>query len=494
MRTVLRFGLRCGLRCGARCGLRFGLRFGSHFTSCFAAHFRAHCGPRFGIACAPGSASRIVRDWVPASWPRSAASGGCAFVLAAACAICAVAPRTADAASAAAPTSAAPAACDDWSAYRQFVARFVQQDGRVVDFSTPAQQTTSEGQSYGMFFALVANDRAGFDRLLRWTRANLSAGRFDASDVKLPAWQWGRKPDGSYGVLDPNSASDADLWIAYDLFQAGRLWREPSYTKLAWALVTQIEKQEVTTLAGLGPMLLPGPQGFQSGGTTRLNPSYLPLPLLRALAAEAPSGPWASIAANAYTMIRTTAPLGFAPDWAAWRDGRFIVDPKDGDLGSYDAIRVYLWAGLAAPGDPLAKPWLAALGGMRERIAQTGIPPERVATTSGTAQGEAPLGFWGALLPYFRALGDARAANLAQTHLAALAAAAAAAAGTVHAPGTQSTQSTSGAPAATAAPVYYDEVLMLFGTGSADSRYRFDDTGRLVPHWENACQTAHARS
>ena len=175
------------------------------------------------------------------------------------------------------------ATCDDWPAYKAFVSRFVQQDGRVVDFSTPTQQTTSEGQSYGMFFALVANDRATFERLLRWTRANLSAGRFDGDDAKLPSWQWGRKPDGSYGVIDPNSAADSDLWIAYDLFEAGRLWHEPAYTKLAYALVTQIEKQEVADLRGLGPMLLPGPQGFRNGSTTRLNPSYLPLPLIRAL-------------------------------------------------------------------------------------------------------------------------------------------------------------------------------------------------------------------
>src|ERR1700754_5041989 len=260
------------------------------------------------------------------------------------------------AAPAATARAAQPAAnCDDWTAYRQFVTRFVQQDGRVVDYSTAVQQTTSEGQSYAMFFALVANDRATFDRLLGWTRANLSAGRFDSANLQLPAWQWGRKPDGSYGVLDPNSASDSDLWIAYDLFQAGRLWHEPAYTKLAWALATQIEKQEVATLAGLGPMLLPGPQGFQSGGTTRLNPSYLPLPVLRALAAEAPSGPWANLAANAYTLVKTTAPRGFSPDWAAWHDGRFIVDPKSGDVGSYDAIRVYLWAGLADPSHPPPK-------------------------------------------------------------------------------------------------------------------------------------------
>jgi endo-1,4-beta-D-glucanase Y len=383
--------------------------------------------------------------------------------------------------------AAQPANCDDWTAYRQFVARFVQQDGRVVDYSTAVQQTTSEGQSYAMFFALVANDRTTFDRLLGWTRSNLSAGRFDSADVQLPAWQWGRKPDGSYGVLDPNSASDSDLWIAYDLFEAARLWHEPSYSKLAWALATQIGKQEVATLAGLGPMLLPGPRGFQTGGTTRLNPSYLPLPVLRALAAQAPSGPWASIAANAYTLVKTTAPRGFAPDWAAWRDGRFVVDPKNGDIGSYDAIRVYLWAGLTDASDPLAKPWLDALGGMREQIAKTGVPPERVMTTSGVVQGEAPPGFWGALLPYLRAFNDARAANLAQAHLAALGASAAS---------TAATDATSSGASARGGnqPVYYDEVLMLFGTGAADGRYRFDATGRLQPRWETVCSPAHARS
>jgi endoglucanase len=165
-----------------------------------------------------------------------------------------------------AQTTAAPGACGDWSGYRAFVERFVQADGRVIDYSTPAQQTTSEGQSYALFFALVANDRATFDRLLGWTRTNLAGNQFDAQNMRLPSWQWGRKADGSYGVLDPNSASDSDLWIAYDLLQAGRLWHEAGYTQLGEALATQIARQEMTTLPGVGPMLLPGPQGFKTGG------------------------------------------------------------------------------------------------------------------------------------------------------------------------------------------------------------------------------------
>ncbi len=363
-----------------------------------------------------------------------------------------------------AQSTAAPGACGDWSGYRAFVERFVQADGRVIDYSTPTQQTTSEGQSYGLFFALVANDRATFDRLLGWTRTNLAGNQFDARNMRLPSWQWGKKADGSYGVLDPNAASDSDLWIAYDLLQAGRLWHEAGYTQMGEALAAQIARQEMTTLPGIGPMLLPGPQGFKNGGVTRLNPSYLPLPVLRALAHEMPDGPWGKLADSAYKLIRTTAPQGFVPDWAAWQNGQFVVDPKNGDTGSYDAIRVYLWAGLASPADPLAKPWLAALGGMRARVAQTGIPPEKVSSTTGAASGEGPLSYWGALAPYFKALGDEHGLGLARTHLAALDAAV---------PGRE--------------PVYYDRVLGLFGTGFIDGRYRFDEAGRLVPSWRNAC-------
>jgi endoglucanase len=366
-------------------------------------------------------------------------------------------------AAAAASLNVQAAQCD-WPAYRLFIERVVQADGRVVDRSTEAQQTTSEGQSYGMFFALVANDRASFDRMLNWSRANLSANQFDTTNLRLPAWQWGKKPDGSFGVMDANSASDADLWIAYDLFQAGRLWKEPSYTKLAYALATQIIKQEMVDLPGLGPMLLPGPQGFRTGDVTRLNPSYLPLPLLRALAHEMPDGPWAKLAQSAERMVKITAPRGYSPDWVAYKSGQFVVDPKNGDIGSYDAIRVYLWAGMTSLNDPLARGWLDALGGMRQSVAQNGYPPEKVSTISGAISGEGPISYWAALAPYFKSLNDERGLGLARTHLDAL-----------------------NTPNAAREPVYYDRVLGLFGGGFIEGKFRFDDNGRLVPNWRGAC-------
>jgi|SRR5476651_92366 len=363
------------------------------------------------------------------------------------------------------PAIGATATSNAWPAYRAFVDKFVSPEGRVIDFSTAVQQTTSEGQSYGLFFALVANDRAAFDRLLNWTANNLTQAHFAPGDLRLPSWQWGRKKDGSFGVLDTNSASDSDIWIAYDLLQAGRLWSEPKYTKLGMALAEEAAKREVVNVEGLGPMLIPGPQGFQKDGVTRLNPSYLPLPVLRGLAQALPNGPWSALADNGLAMVKAIAPHGFSPDWAAWKGGQFIADPESKDTGSYDAIRTYLWAGMASPRDPLANPWLDALGGMRKAVADTGMAPERATVSTGAVSGQGPLSYWGALAPYFKALGDTKGLWLARAKLAVL-----------------------DAPAATDphtpnAPVYYDWVLGLFGSGFADGRFAFDERGNLAPNW-----------
>src|SRR5262249_22420540 len=99
---------------------------------------------------------------------------------------------------------------------------------RVVDRDA-GDRTTSEAQAYAMFFALVANDRPRFDGLLHWTEKNLASG--DLS-MHLPAWLWGKDRNDHWGVVDSNSASDADVWMAYTLLEAGKAWNEPRYTTL----------------------------------------------------------------------------------------------------------------------------------------------------------------------------------------------------------------------------------------------------------------------
>lgn len=369
----------------------------------------------------------------------------------------------------------AQAACTapDWPKWTSFVQHFVQYDGRVIDASTPQRHSSSEGQSYAMFFALVADDRATFDLLWRWTVANLAAGDIHAN---LPAWFWGLHEDGSWGVLDRNSAADADLWFTYALLEAGRLWDRPDYVRDAQALLAQVEAREVASLPGFGKMLLPAPAGFaQPGALWRLNPSYLPIPLLRRLAQASPAGPWIQVAANTVRMIQATAPKGYAADWTAYQGtaaaaGHFVIDPIKGAKGSYDAIRTYMWAGMTPASDPASGPLLAALAGLAGATAAAGAPPESVQVDSGAVNGTGPFGFSAALLPYLQVTG--RTAPL-ESQL-----------GRVH---TLWDASLSPDSVAQRQPPYYDYVLSLFGTAWLEQRYRFGDAGRVHLQWEKTC-------
>ena len=64
---------------------------------------------------------------------------------------------------------------ETWSSWQRFKFLYLSADGRIVDASTSRQVTTSTGQSYALFFALVANDRPAFDAILLWTLRNLAA-------------------------------------------------------------------------------------------------------------------------------------------------------------------------------------------------------------------------------------------------------------------------------------------------------------------------------
>ena len=160
----------------------------------------------------------------------------------------------------ASPLARAAAAYDgsrrtlSWSAWRGFAAEAVSDEGRLIDSSDARLITTSEGQSYGLFFALVDDDRELYEKLRRWTVDNLCAGDIGKN---LPAWLWGRNEESApktndlsrgakapapapverWGVIDENNATDADLWIAYALLEAGRLWKADAYREEGLALL-----------------------------------------------------------------------------------------------------------------------------------------------------------------------------------------------------------------------------------------------------------------
>lgn len=383
------------------------------------------------------------------------------------------------------PWTAGAATCEaqPWPLWEDFQARFIQPDGRVLDASTPQRHTSSEGQSYGMFFALVAGDQPTFDRLWQWTEANLAGGDIGK---RLPAWFWGHAPDGTWRVLDANAASDADLWLAYDLLEAGRLWGRKDYAARGQALLARIEKEEIADLPGLGKMLLPGPMGFVlPGGITRLNASYLPPPVLRRLATAGQAAVWHDVARNTPAVYAAGLDTGYVPDWVAYvapaasaakaPHGRFATDPVKGDVGSYDAIRAYLWAGVTPDDDALASPLRQATRGLATATAVLGYPPESVRTATGVAEGTGQFGFSAALLPYLQATNRADLLAAQRARVLALL-----------------EQARAKADATGSQAPYYDYVLTLFGLGWSEGRYRFRTAGTVQPSWEKSCRRVSA--
>lgn len=336
-----------------------------------------------------------------------------------------------------------------WPAWAGFRQEQISTDGRVIDYSTDARISTSEGQAYALFFALVADDRTSFERLLKWTANNLTPGGLEQA---LPAWSWGRNADGRWTVLDANNASDADLWLAYSLLEAGRIWHEPDYARLGTELLWRSAAGSVRKLPGLGLMLLPADHGFEHAGRWRLNPSYLPLQLLERFAGEAAI--WREVADNSRVLLKKSAPAGFAPDWVGWT-GQGVNFAESGSKGSYDAIRVYLWLGMLPADYPRRDELLAHFRPLAELYLQNGRVPEAIDVQTAEATGEGADGFVAALLPWLQADREltGTTALLEQGRIRLQ------------------------QPVAKTA--YYDRVLSLFADGWLRGLYSFDKNGLL---------------
>ncbi len=346
----------------------------------------------------------------------------------------------------------------NWPLWESYASRFIQEDGRVIDIS--GGFSTSEGQSYALFFSLVGNDRERFKTILKWTEENLAQGDLSA---RLPAWHWGRAENDEWKILDSNSASDSDLWMSYTLIEAARLWEKPAYERLGQKLLERVIKEEIRHLPGLGIMLLPGPEGFcLKDDVCRLNPSYLPIPILRRFSQYYKSDLWDRLAENTVHMIQSTSKEGIVPDWVAYKNGQgFILDPVEGDVGSYDAIRVYLWAGMLDRKDPLSSRLLSAISGLARSMNTRQSIPRILYGNTGEAEGIGPVGFSAAVLPYLELLGeqsllDRQIVRVRNDLMKGLLG---------------------------GNPVYYDQNLALFGTGWFENRFFFDAQGRLIPDW-----------
>lgn len=284
--------------------------------------------------------------------------------------------------------------------WKLFEAQFISKDGRVVSDDDSLSKTYSEGQAYGLFFSLISGDQQAFERILKWTERNLCQGDISKN---LPGWLWGKRDDGQWGLIDRNPASDADVWIAYSLIEAGRLWKNRAYTTIGKAVAKLIVQQECVQIPGLGLSLLPGPVGFQKDGKFKLNASYSPLQVLQSLSLHDLA--WKEIAHSSMQVIAGSSPRGACADWV-WFDGKNFTQDHEGEAqgrGGYNAIRVYLWAGIMHPHNLFYREQLRVLAPMAQLIQERGTPPEFIDPWTMQVQGDGPPGFRSAFLPFLQA-------------------------------------------------------------------------------------------
>jgi endo-1,4-beta-D-glucanase Y len=227
---------------------------------------------------------------------------------------------------------------DYWHLFKQ---NFISKDGRVIDHINN-QVSHTESIGYGMFFAVSYGDVKSFQKIHDWLHKNMELNKNN-----LYAWKWGRRGDGSWGVLDYNNATDGDMWIAYSLLLAYEKWGVKNYLDEAKTLIENIKKHTIVKERGK-LLLLPSQFGFVKRDHIKLNPSYTIPFIFDKFAIYDKDEVWETLVLDSIDMFRGSAlgSLKIHPDW-------ILYDKVSGTYGYYgdesvfgfDSIRVPLFLG-----------------------------------------------------------------------------------------------------------------------------------------------------
>lgn len=219
--------------------------------------------------------------------------------------------------------------------YEYYKKEFISSDGRVMD---PARGdiTVSEGQSYIMHRAVAANDPKTFNLTYNWTKKHLQ--RRD----KLFSWIWGKDKNGKCRVLDTNSASDADVNIAFALILAYDRWKDEKYLKETKPIINSIWKNE-TKNVGKYRVLMPG---FIQTRVDKIeiNPSYFHPYAFRFFKVYDRWHNWNKIIDSSYYYIMESSAktkTGLPPNWFLIERGKIVLENNKRSDFSYDAIRIF---------------------------------------------------------------------------------------------------------------------------------------------------------
>ncbi|HYF12715.1 MAG TPA: glycosyl hydrolase family 8 [Candidatus Paceibacterota bacterium] len=182
--------------------------------------------------------------------------------------------------------------------------------------------TTSEGQSYTMLRAVWMGDKETFDTSWQWTKDNLQH-----EEDKLFSWLFGRRSNGTFGVLTEKhgetSASDGDTDIALALLFAYGRWQDENYLNEATSIISDIWEKEVVAVRGRPYLASNNIEKFATDDWILINPSYLHPAAYRIFAEVDTEHPWRTLANTSYDILKRSSQLpldkeksaGLPPDW-----------------------------------------------------------------------------------------------------------------------------------------------------------------------------------
>ena len=204
------------------------------------------------------------------------------------------------------------------AAAASFLARYALSSGRIGRIDQGGD-TVSAGQAYGMLISAALDERQRFGSIWRWTQTNLQR-----SDSLLAShWRQGR-------VIDPKSASDADLDAARALLLASTRFHARTYRQAGLALARAILGHETERLGPLLVLLA----GSWAHKPAFVDPGYWSPRTFELLAAATHDNRFEQLEQSASRLgaTLTASPPHLPPDWAIVTAGG-VAEPVAGPPG-----------------------------------------------------------------------------------------------------------------------------------------------------------------
>jgi endo-1,4-beta-D-glucanase Y len=196
-------------------------------------------------------------------------------------------------------------AYDSW--YRTYVTDAGAMGGLRVKRPTNSSDTVSEGIGYGMLAAVYVADRATFDGLWKYAKAEADS----YSNKALMNWHVDASgvPIQTNGK-EPGSATDADEDMAWALLMAAKQWSSSSYSDDAKKVINAIYNYAI----GVDGLLKPGDNW--GSGDIHTFPDYFSPAYFRAFAVATNNTNWSTgiLTRNYEVLMKVADANGLVPD------------------------------------------------------------------------------------------------------------------------------------------------------------------------------------